>query len=202
MPSDFAVDVVSLQAFVEQLLRGLRLTLNMDGVGLDVHAKLDQKCTCLELTFSNVLKRISLKSIRSVLPAVSTDAVRSLEDLERPPCGKAAWATKIQLEDDRVCEFIFDVQREAEYFGCSLKAMCQDARLQTARPFDDADLAAGLPTTRARGAGSCHIRISASISATGSFWAGKSCSAVLRCLGVASESILRMTLLVDLSNTL
>lgn len=148
MPSDFAVDVVSLQAFVEQLLRGLRLTLNMDGVGLDVHAKLDQKCTCLELTFSNVLKRISLKSIRSVLPAVSTDAVRSLEDLERPPCGKAAWATKIQLEDDRVCEFIFDVQREAEYFGCSLKAMCQDARLQTARPFDDADLAAGLPTTR------------------------------------------------------
>ena len=48
---------------------------------------------------AQVLKRISLKSIRSVLPAVSTDAVRSLEDLERPPC-KAAWATKIQLEDE------------------------------------------------------------------------------------------------------
>eukprot|EP00435_Cladocopium_sp_Y103_P019867 s1831_g4.t2 len=135
-----------VQAFVEQLLGGLRLTLSMDGVGLDVHAKLNKKCTCLELTFSNVLKRIFLKSIRSVVPVISTDAVRCLESLERP--GKAAWATKIELEDDRVCEFIFDFQREAEYFGCSLKAMCQDARLQTARPFDDADLAAGLPTAR------------------------------------------------------
>jgi hypothetical protein len=53
-----------------------------------------------EIPNAQVLKRISLKSIRSVLPAVSTDAVRSLEDLERPPCGKAAWATKIQLEDE------------------------------------------------------------------------------------------------------
>ena len=33
-----------LQAFVEQMLQGHRLTLSMDGVGLDVHVKLDRNC--------------------------------------------------------------------------------------------------------------------------------------------------------------
>ena len=45
------------QAFVEQLLRGLRLTLNMDGVGLDVHAKLDQKCRPATLRLTNIWKK-------------------------------------------------------------------------------------------------------------------------------------------------
>ena len=29
---------------MEQMLQGHRLTLSMDGVGLDVHVKLDRKC--------------------------------------------------------------------------------------------------------------------------------------------------------------
>eukprot|EP00434_Breviolum_minutum_P001020 symbB.v1.2.000894.t1/scaffold27.1/size414596/2 len=145
VPDEFVcAEVVSIQAFVEQMLQGHRLTLSMDGVGLDVHVKLDRNCTSLELTFSTVLKRIFLKSVCAV-ETVQRINVRHLETLDQSPC--AAWATRVKLDDDRICEFIFDVQREAEYFASCLKVLCHDARLLTSR-VEDADLAAGLPTAR------------------------------------------------------
>ena len=70
------------QVFVEQMFSGVRLILSLDGIGLDVEAKLDQAWETLTLVFNGVEKTIRMDGVRHVSVYQNPGPLRRLEQLE------------------------------------------------------------------------------------------------------------------------
>jgi len=160
-PTVFATDagmeddsLPTMQVFVEQMNSGVRLILSLDGIGLDVDAKLDQSWETLTLVFNGVEKTIRLGGVQHVSVHKNPGPYRRLEQLEAS--SDPFWAVRLELEDDRFCEFIFLSQSDAKYFGRCLNVLVEAARLARLKARGDradvaaeeADAAAGALTTR------------------------------------------------------
>mmetsp|Transcript_19045 Transcript_19045/g.35721 ORF Transcript_19045/g.35721 Transcript_19045/m.35721 type:complete len:254 (+) Transcript_19045:30-791(+) len=144
--------IPTMQVFVEQLMSGVRVVLSLDGIGLDVDAKLDQSCEILTLVFNGVDKAIPLVNVRNVSVRKSS-AIRQLAQLEEiPPDSEPSWRVCLELEDDRFCEFSFSAANDAQYFGGCLQVLVEAVRFKAAKrsldSAEEADLAAGAMTGR------------------------------------------------------
>ena len=73
---------------------GVRLVLSLDGVGLDVDAKLDRAWETLTLLFNGVEKTILLGSIRQVSVYKNPGPFRRLEQLEASHDFEPCWAVR------------------------------------------------------------------------------------------------------------
>ncbi|CAE7710635.1 unnamed protein product, partial [Symbiodinium pilosum] len=156
----------TMQVFVEQMFSGVRLILSLDGIGLDVEAKLDQAWEILTLVFNGVEKTILLGGIRHVSVYKNSGPLRRLEQLDSSGDPTPFWAVRLELQDDRFCEFSFSSQSDARYFGSCLQLLIEAARFKDVKrdldprfnsaSAEEADAAAGALTTRSVAPGPPH----------------------------------------------
>ena len=110
---------------------GVRLILSLDGIGLDVDAKLDQSWETLTLVFNGVEKTIRLGGVQHVSVHKNPEPYRRLEQLEASsdPC----WAVRALAQNPQSHVFGLRQSVKAVQNKTAGALKCFDPRPRTGR---------------------------------------------------------------------